>query len=260
MSFLVNLVAALLAGQLQYVAAQSPAPLSGPQELCGGGLVKPVHIMPADKWVCPVADESLNQPIPDCPLRLASRLARRGWPPARVSLARLSARASAVLVPPMHWMVTWAQRVPKPTQVGGGAPSGKDLSQQNKIHDVLSRSRRLTPGRRSAGCSADAVSSPPFPLHPPTLVDLPEESNPHGEVAEGQKKYLGCDTAGDQYASGGPVGADSMARLPRFPHGCPATQGREPSECRPGQARGPTSRSTSAVNCPPIWEVLVCGR
>jgi hypothetical protein len=54
---LANLLAALLVGQLQYVAAHSPAPLSGPQDLCGGGLVKPVHIMPADKWVCPPGEE-----------------------------------------------------------------------------------------------------------------------------------------------------------------------------------------------------------
>jgi len=56
-NLLANLLATLLAGQLQYVTAHSPAPASGPQELCGGGLVKPVHIMPADKWVCPLGDE-----------------------------------------------------------------------------------------------------------------------------------------------------------------------------------------------------------
>ena len=53
-NLLTNLVAALLAGQLHYVTTQGPQPASAPQALCGGGLVKPVHIMPADQWVCPV--------------------------------------------------------------------------------------------------------------------------------------------------------------------------------------------------------------
>jgi hypothetical protein len=62
MSFLANLLAAVLAGQLPFVTAHVPAPASGPQALCGGGLVKPVHIMPADKWVCPLLEEPTAQP------------------------------------------------------------------------------------------------------------------------------------------------------------------------------------------------------
>jgi len=63
--FLVNILTALLAGQLPYMAAHSPAPSSSAsQELCGAGLVK-VHIMPADKWVCPPAEEPAAQTSPD---------------------------------------------------------------------------------------------------------------------------------------------------------------------------------------------------
>ena len=63
--FLLNLLAALLAGQLEYMAAHRPAPSSGPQQLCGDGLVKPVHIMPADKWVCPPIDEPAAETSPE---------------------------------------------------------------------------------------------------------------------------------------------------------------------------------------------------
>src|SRR6266478_4278566 len=50
----------LLAGPLRYVTAHTPSS-SAPQELCDGGPVKPVHIMPADKWVCPPADEPVKE-------------------------------------------------------------------------------------------------------------------------------------------------------------------------------------------------------
>lgn len=63
MDFLVNIVTALLVGQLQYMSAHTPAPSSARHE-CGAGQARPVHIMPADKWVCPPADEPVDQPSP----------------------------------------------------------------------------------------------------------------------------------------------------------------------------------------------------
>ena len=49
-----NLAGQLLYGLLTFLFGGIVLTTPPPSTLCGDGTVRPVHIMPADRWVCPI--------------------------------------------------------------------------------------------------------------------------------------------------------------------------------------------------------------